>query len=231
MNQIVKKIPTELQYIERSVFMKQVSNQKEWLFELGVGESMNIPICVIIRFQQQDRKDSQNLNNETFCKLPVVSAKCVISTENYPNAGILLNYNDDDYNQGYGEIQQAFKSLVKDDILQPYISDHDFRSSNDGNNIGYNLYIFDVRYQKNLEAAQSIKVEFRFSENIPENTINGYALVLKNKLISISSDGQRDFDLISVIFKFFIKILFSFNVKSVFFSNASLYLFGKLSNL
>ena len=128
--------------------------------------------------------------------MPVVSAICVISTENYPNAGILLNYNDDDYIQGYREIQQAFKALTKDDILQPYISDHDFRSSNNVNNVGYNLYIFDVRYQKNLEAAQSIKVEFIFSENIPENTINWYALVLKNKLISISSDGNRQFDLI-----------------------------------
>ena len=113
--------------------------------------------------------------------MPVVSAKCVISTDDYPKAGILLNYNDDDYNQGYGEIQQAFKNLTKDDILQPYISDHDFRSSNDGNNIGYNLYISDVRYQKNLDAAQSIKVEFKFSEDIPGNTMNGYAPVLKNK--------------------------------------------------
>ena len=67
MNQIVEKLPTDLQYIERSVFMKQVSNQKEWIFELGVGESMNIPIWVIIGFQQQDRKDSKNLNNDTFC--------------------------------------------------------------------------------------------------------------------------------------------------------------------
>ena len=202
--------------------MKQVCNQKEWLLELGVGENMNVPIWVIIGFQQQDRKVLQKLSNDTFCKLPVVSAKCVISTENYPNAGILLNYNDDDYKQGYGEIQQAFKALTKDDILQPYISDHDFRSSNVGNNIGYNLYVFDVRYQKNLEAAQSIKVEIKLSENIPENTMNGYALVLKNKIISISSDGQRHFDLLKVQF-------FHNGFNSVSFSNASLYLSGKLS--
>ena len=27
--------PTELRYIERSVFMKEVNNQKLWIFELG----------------------------------------------------------------------------------------------------------------------------------------------------------------------------------------------------
>ena len=108
---------------------------------------------------------------------------------------ILLNYNDDDYNQGYGQIKEAFKALTKDDILQPYISDNDFRSSNNNNDIGYNLYVFDIRYQKNFENAQPIKVRFKFSENVPAR-IYGYALLLANKLISISSDGQRHFDLI-----------------------------------
>ena len=44
------------------------------------------------------------------------------------------------------------------------ISNNDFRSCNNGDGIGYNLYVFDLRYQKNLESAQTIKVEFKFSE-------------------------------------------------------------------
>ena len=83
---------------------------------------------------------------------------------------------------------------MKDKILQPYISDNDFRSSNDGNNIGYNIYAFDIRYQKNFESAQPIKVEFNFNGVIPAG-IFGYALVLTNRLISISSDGLRMFDI------------------------------------
>ena len=74
-----------------------------------------------------------------------------------PDSAILLNYNDDDYRQGYGLIKAVFKTLTKDDILQPYISEIYFRSSNDGNIIGYNLYVFDNRYQKNFEPAQPIK--------------------------------------------------------------------------
>ena len=106
-----------------------------------------------------------------------------------------MNYNDDDYSQGCGLIKQAFKDLTKDDILEPYKSDNDFRSSNDGNNIGFNLYVFDMRYQKNFESAQPIKVEFNFVGVIPAG-IYGYASVLTNRLVSISSDCQRHFDLI-----------------------------------
>ena len=128
--QILSKTPTELRYDERSVFMKQVNNQNLWNFELGSHEKMNVPIWIIIGFQQRDRQDSQNLNNDTFCRLPAFSAQCIIGTEKYPDAGILLNYDDDDYSQGYHQIKEAFRALTKDDILQPYISEADFRRSN-----------------------------------------------------------------------------------------------------
>ena len=54
----------------------------------------------IRKFQQRDRQDSQILNNDTFCRLPVTSARSIIGTENYPDAGILLNHDVDDYSQG-----------------------------------------------------------------------------------------------------------------------------------
>ena len=195
MEQIVKKIPTELQYVEKSVFMKELNTQNLWTFELGTQEGINVPIWIIVGFQQQDRQNSQNENNDTFYRPPVTSAQCIIGTEKYPDSAILLNYNDDDYNQGYGEIKKVFKALTKDDILQPYISDNDFRSSNNNNDIGYNIYIFEIRFQKNFESAQPIKVEFKFHGVVPAG-IYGYALVLTNKKTSLSSDGNRHFDLI-----------------------------------
>ena len=194
--QIINKTPTQIQYPERSVFMKEVNTQNLWTFELGTQEGINIPTWIFVAFQQNDRQHDQNLNNDSFVRLPVTFAQVIIGTERYPDSGILLNYDDDDdYSQGYGLIKESFKALTKDDILQPYISEDDFRSSNEGNNIGYNIYAFDIRYQKNFENAQPVKVEFKFSENIPAG-IYGYALVLTNKLISISSDGQRMFDLV-----------------------------------
>ena len=194
MTQIKKNTPTLLHYVERSVFMKEVKTQNLWTFELGTQEGVNVPIWIFVAFQQSDRQNDQNLNNDTFYRPPVSSAQCIIRTEKYPDSGILLNYNDDNYSQGYGQIKEAFKALTKDNLLQPYISEQDFRSSNDGNNIGYNIYAFDIRYQKNFESSQPIKVEFKFDGVVPAG-IYGYALVLTNKLISISSDGQRMFDL------------------------------------
>ena len=192
--QIINKTPTQIQYPERSVFMKEVNTQSFWTFELGTQEGINIRIWIFVAFQQNDRQHDQNLNNDTFVRLPVISAQVIIDTERYPDSAILLNYNDDDYSQGYGQIKEAFRGLTKDDILKPYVSEDDFRSSNEGNNIGYNIYAFDIRYQKNFENSQPVKVEIEFSENIPAG-IYGYALVLTNRLASISSDGQRMFDL------------------------------------
>ena len=190
--QFINKTPTEIKYPERSVFMKEVNTQNIRTFELGTQEGNNISIWIFVGFQQNDRENDQILNNDTFIRLPVISAQVVIGTERYPDSGNLLNYDDDEYSQGYGHIKKAFKALTKDDIFQPYISDDDFRSSNEGNNICYNIYVFDIRYQKIFENSQPVKVEFKFSENIAAG-IYGYALVLTNRLASISSDGQRMF--------------------------------------
>ena len=192
--QILNKTPTQIQYPERSVFMKEVNTQNVWTFEQGTQEGVSIPTWIFVAFQQNDRQYDQNLNNDTFVRLPVISAQVIIGTERYPDAAIILNYDDDNYSQPYGLIKETFRALTKDDILQPYISENDFRSSNNNNDIGYNIYAFDIRYQKNFENAQPIKVEFKFSENIDAG-IYGYALVLTNRLISITSDGQRMFDL------------------------------------
>ena len=59
--------------------------------------------------------------------MPVISAQVVIGTEKYPDAGILLNYDDDEYSQGYGQRNEAFRALTKDNRLQPYISEDEYR--------------------------------------------------------------------------------------------------------
>ena len=110
--------------------MKEVTNQNLWNFELGSHENMNVPTWNIIGLHQRALQNSQNLNIVTFCRLPVNSAQCIIGTEKNPDAGILLNYEDDNYSQGYSQYKGAFRASTKDDKLQPYISDDDFRSSN-----------------------------------------------------------------------------------------------------
>ena len=62
------------------------------------------------------------MNNDNFCRLPVTSAQCIIGTEKKPDAGILLNYDDDDFYQGFSQPKENFRASQKDDILQPFIS-------------------------------------------------------------------------------------------------------------
>ena len=144
---------------------------------MGTQEGINIPIWIIVGFRHRDRQDLQNLTNVTFYTPPVTSAQSIIGTEKNPKSAILLNYNNDDYNRRYGQTKEVLKALTTDDILQKYISEHDFRSSNEDTNIGYNLYVFDIEYQKNLESAQPIKLEFKFFENVPTG-VYGYGLVV-----------------------------------------------------
>ena len=98
--QILRKTLRELRYVERSVFMREVNNQSLWIFVLGSYENMNVPIWIVIGFQQRDGQNSKILNNDTSCRLPAVSVQCIIGTEKYPDAGILLTYYDYDYSQG-----------------------------------------------------------------------------------------------------------------------------------
>ena len=99
MTQIKKNTPTLLHYPERSIFMKEVNTQNlwtfelgtQWTFELGTQEGITVPIWIIVAFQQNDRRNNQNLNNDTFYRPLVTSAQCIIGTEKYPDSGILLN--------------------------------------------------------------------------------------------------------------------------------------------
>ena len=74
-------------------------------------------------------------------------------------------------------------------LLIPFIDLHKFRTN-------YNLYVFVLSKQKDNIASQTIRLEFKFSAAIDVADFIAYALVLTPKLISISSDGQRHFDLI-----------------------------------
>ena len=121
-------------------------------FRVCYQESMIIPIWIFIGFQQRDRQYSQDLNKDTFCRLPITSAQCVIGTEKRPDAGIFLNYDDDDCSQAYGMIKEDFRVLTRYDILQASTPHHDFRSSIvRADDVGYNFYVLDIRYQQKFK--------------------------------------------------------------------------------
>ena len=48
--QILSITPAEFQYIERTVFLKEVNTQIFWSFEFGTQEGINFPIWIVVGF-------------------------------------------------------------------------------------------------------------------------------------------------------------------------------------
>ena len=147
---------------------------------------------------QRDQFNQQHQNN-TFYRPGVINAQCTVGSTKFPDVGKNCNYANDKYSQAYGEYVSCFGYLAKDNILQPCITQKHFIASNnypDGNP-GYFLYVFDIRHHHEYSSAQPIKVtfDFRLAVLAAINLI-GYALLLTDKKLTYSSDGQRQFDLV-----------------------------------
>ena len=81
--------------------MTNVEIHSLWNFEVGSQESANGPTLTIVGFQQRDRQDSQNLNNDIFCRLPVTFAQCIFGKEKIADLATLIYCDADDYCYGY----------------------------------------------------------------------------------------------------------------------------------
>ena len=60
--------------------MKEKNIQNFWTFQLGTQEGINIPKWIFVVFQQNDRQHDQIINNDTFVRLPIITAQVVIGT-------------------------------------------------------------------------------------------------------------------------------------------------------
>ena len=141
---------------------------------------------------QREQFNQQHQNKDTLYRPSVVNAQCNIGSEKYLDSEINCNYAFDKYSQAYGKTVSCFKHLAKDNILQPYVLQKDFITSNtypDGNP-GYEFYVLDIRHHQGFNSAQPIKVRFDFRPTVPAApNLIGYALLLTNKLMSVSIDG------------------------------------------
>ena len=143
----------------------------------------------MLDFKLEKKIDSQTHDNATFDRLGISNAVCKIGSEKHPGDGIECDYDRDKYDQAYSEIENFYQLKNETNSLNPFIDLHKFRRS-------YNFYVFDLSKQKDHIASQPIRLKFKFSFQFGVADYIAYALVLTPKLISISSDGQSQFDLI-----------------------------------
>ena len=191
---ILSKKNTEYSYVSKMISYKPVNTNNSWCFEIGVESGTDIPIYVIVGFQSAARAGpDQTQNNAIFDRLEVIEASCNVGTTRYPDNEFQVDFNRNKYNEPYNEIRRFYKDYIKDIKGEgpPYITFKDFKEL-------YNLWVFDLRAQKDNPSAQPIRVNFKFSAafNHAANNYQAVALVLTQKMISVSSDGQRMFDII-----------------------------------
>ena len=125
--QILNKEPTELRFLERSVFRKNVDTNNNWTFELGQSENLN-PVYIIVGFMQQNKLNSQVHNNSVFDTLPIIQAQCKIGSENFPENGIMCDYSRYNYCDAYYEVEKFFTYQTETDFLKPIIDYNNFRT-------------------------------------------------------------------------------------------------------
>ena len=191
-DQLLSETPTELYYEERSEYRKKIPNDGLFTFEVGIENSKNIPSWIIIGFMADEKFDSQlHDNNNIFDWLPISQAVCRIGSERYPGNYINLNYPRNNFHEAYYQIENFFPKHSEDRIMKPFIGPNSFRRF-------YNLYVFEINNQKDHIAAQPKTIDFKFynARGFDVGDYTAFALVLTNRLISISSDGKRMFDII-----------------------------------
>jgi hypothetical protein len=188
---LADKSTTTMSYIQKYVTEKLVNTSSNWSFELGVEAGLDIPIYVIVGFQSQARQGpSQTANNGVFDQLDIISASVKIGSERYPDNSINLDYDRNNYNDAYEAIKRIKEEHFGVKELPPLINYKEFKDL-------YNIYVFDIRNQKEHLSAQQITINFQFRAgfNIAPN-FSAIGLVLKNSVINISSDLNKMFSII-----------------------------------
>ena len=120
----------------------------------------------------------------------MIEASCIIGTVRYPDHEYQVDFDRNKYNEPYNEIRRFYKDYIRGEG-SPYITFKDYKEL-------YNLWVFDLRAQKDNPSAQPIQVNFKFRAGYDAvaNNYQATALVLTQKVVSVSSDGQRQFDLL-----------------------------------
>ena len=89
---IISKSSTKLSYIKRSSYIKDVTTENFWSFELGVGNGVDVPIYIKVGFMQRNQFNQQHQNNDTFYRPSVGNDQAIIGSEKFPDAAINCIY-------------------------------------------------------------------------------------------------------------------------------------------
>ena len=76
LSNIASKTPTVVTYVKRSSDMEDVTTEKIWIFELSVGDGIDVSIYVIVGFMHRDQFNHYHQTNDTFYRPNVKNDQC-----------------------------------------------------------------------------------------------------------------------------------------------------------
>ena len=183
-----KKNNVDFSYYERKTFYKNVPNDTNFLFDLGMESGMERPQYIIVGFEN-NYVNEQTHDASTFDVMNATECYCKIGSEFYPEDRMNINYVTNNYNEAFKEIvsfNKDYDGLPHN--IKPYINHRTFKSN-------YRIYVFDTRYQRDHIGPQPIQPNFKISAAVAD--VICHALVLTRKVISVNSDGNQMVDIIS----------------------------------
>ena len=193
-NHLFSSKDTDYSYISRTVSQKQVDSNNQWIFELGVKSGDELPIYCNIGFQNQDRFSVQIKHKIMLYSISpdIIECSCVIGSTKFPDCNeYQVDFERNKYNDSYNEVRRFYEHFIQGEG-KPYISFKDYKEL-------YPFIIFALRQlKKMLLASQSSSKQDFVSEQemmVLEQNLQAIGLLLTQKIISVSSDAVRQFDI------------------------------------
>ena len=91
-----------------------MNSNNNWMMEIGVESSSDVPIFVIVGFQSAARTGpDQDQYNAIFDRLDVIEATCIVGCVRYPDHEFQIDYQRNKNNEVYNEVRRFYKDYIK----------------------------------------------------------------------------------------------------------------------
>ena len=155
----------------------------EWMINRSSG--IEKPRWIIVGFQT-DKTTTQEQNPAVFDHLNLTSAFVELNDERYPIDETRINYTTNDY---------VDFCVMADEFKREHYEFNHLVGGTQIDMINYKklfpLVVFDVRHQSEQVKSNvmTMKLNFRFSQNVPANT-HMYVTIISDRVLKLTSDGQ-----------------------------------------
>jgi len=155
----------------------------EWMMNRTAG--VEKPRWIIVGFQT-NKNTTQEQNPAVFDHVNLTNAFVELNDVKYPANERIINFTTNDY---------VDFCVMADEFKREHHAFNNLISGTQIDMLNYKklfpLIVFDVRHQSERVKSNvmSMKLNFKFSENVPANT-HMYVVIISDRVIKLTSDGQ-----------------------------------------